>query len=89
MLIAFFQLTSPLPVILIEAVRIAVLLSPGETGHLKDRLVGVTEYEAEILRRYERTGRVPGGKDFVTRIENLVGCVLNPQKPGPKPKRKR
>ena len=49
---------------------------------------GVTEYEADILRRHERTGRVLGEPAFLTRIETLIGRVLHRKKPGPKPKRK-
>jgi putative transposase len=42
----------------------------------------------EEFRRHERTGRPLGGKDFLGRLEDLLGRVLRPQKRGRKPKEK-
>ena len=41
------------------------------------------------LRRHEGTGRPLGGERFVKKLEALVGRILRPGKPGPKPKRKK
>ena len=45
---------------------------------------GLTEAEAGLLRRHERTGRPLGGESFVLRLEALLGRLLHPQKRGPK-----
>ena len=47
-------------------------------------LVAVPEGQAEMFRRYARTGRPLGGERFVTRIERLLGRVLRPHKRGPR-----
>ena len=44
------------------------------------------EEELRDLREHGRTGRPLGGSLFLDRLEGLVGRVLKPQKPGPKPK---
>jgi hypothetical protein len=46
----------------------------------------IPEEELRNLRAHSRTGRPLGSSAFLDRLENLVGRVLNPQKPGPKPK---
>ena len=45
-----------------------------------------TEEELRDLREHGRTGRPLGSSAFMDRLESLVGRVLKPQKPGPKPK---
>jgi len=50
---------------------------------------GLSEADAELLRRHERTGRPLGGDGFVARLEKALRRVLRPQKPGPKPGKKR
>ena len=40
--------------------------------------------ERELLHRHERTGRPMGTKSFVEKLEQTLGRVLQPQKPGPK-----
>ncbi len=42
--------------------------------------------ELRDLRAHGRTGRPLGSSAFLDRLERLVGRVLKPQKPGPKPK---
>ncbi len=46
----------------------------------------VPEEELRDLRAHGRTGRPLGSAKFLARLERLVGSVLTPQKPGPKPK---
>jgi len=41
------------------------------------------------LRRHSRTGRPLGDPALLDRLEALLGRTLRPQKPGPKPKRRR
>jgi len=43
--------------------------------------------ESESLRKHESTGRPLGGGAFVEDLERLLGRVLRPRAPGPKPKR--
>ena len=50
---------------------------------------GLSETDAELLRRHERTGRPLGGGTFVARLEKVLRRVLQPQAPGRKPKRAR
>ena len=38
------------------------------------------------IRRNARTGRPLGDETFLGRLEEMAGRVLEPQKPGPKPK---
>ena len=45
----------------------------------------VGEGELRALREHGRTGRPLGSSAFLDRLERLVGRVLRPQKPGPKP----
>jgi len=40
----------------------------------------------EAIRRQTTTGRPSGSKDFIARLEGLLGRILHPPKPGPKPK---
>ncbi len=40
--------------------------------------------ELDLLHRHERTGRPMGTKGFVETLEQILGRVLQPQKPGPK-----
>ena len=49
----------------------------------------IPEEELQDLRSHGRTGRPLGSPAFLDRLESLVGRVLKPQKPGPKPKRRR
>ncbi|MDD2463976.1 MAG: transposase [Desulfobulbus sp.] len=42
--------------------------------------------ELDLLRQHERTGRPLGDKGFVEALEQTLGRVLQPQKPGPKKK---
>jgi putative transposase len=42
--------------------------------------------QEELWRRHERTGRPLGEAAFLDRIEDLLGQVVRPAKPGPKPK---
>jgi putative transposase len=44
---------------------------------------------ADELRRHERTGRPLGAERCTRRLEKKLARVLRPQKPGPKPSRKR
>jgi len=46
----------------------------------------VPEEELRDLREHGRTGRPLGNSVFLDRLERLVGRILRPQKPGPKPK---
>lgn len=46
----------------------------------------IGEEELRDLREHDHTGRPLGSSAFLDRLENLVGRVLKPQKPGPKPK---
>jgi len=38
------------------------------------------------IRRHARTGRPLGDEAFLGRLEEMLGRVLKPQKPGPKPR---
>jgi putative transposase len=42
------------------------------------------DQDLETMRRHERTGRPLGSQDFVRLIEDTVGRMLRPRKPGPK-----
>jgi len=42
----------------------------------------------EAMHRPEATGRPPGGRSFVEKVEALLGRTLPPRKPGPNPKAK-
>ncbi|KAA6186723.1 transposase [Thiohalocapsa marina] len=44
------------------------------------------EEDPEQFHRHSRTGRPLGSNAFVTDVENRLGRVLRPQKPGPKPR---
>jgi putative transposase len=49
---------------------------------------GLTEHEAVLIRRHERTGRPLGEEGFVSRLESMLGRVFHPLKPGRKRKEK-
>ena len=52
-------------------------------------LLGATAEDfPEAMHRHEATGRPPGGRSFVQKLEALLGRTLLPRKPGPKPKAK-
>jgi REP-associated tyrosine transposase len=38
----------------------------------------------ELMRKHERTGRPMGKATFVENLEQTMGRILRPQKPGPK-----
>jgi putative transposase len=40
--------------------------------------------ELESIRRHTRTGRPLGGDDFIAALEDRLGRILRPRKPGPK-----
>jgi putative transposase len=42
--------------------------------------------DLDLLHRHERTGRPMGAHGFVETLEQTLGRVLQPQKPGPKKK---
>lgn len=66
-------------------VKVAPLLAM--VGDWKAFLRSATsEEELRELRAHGRTGRPLGSSTFLDRLESLVGRVLKPQKPGPKPK---
>jgi putative transposase len=46
----------------------------------------IAEEELRDLREHGRTGRPLGSSAFLDRLEGMVGRILKPQKPGPKPK---
>ena len=43
-----------------------------------------SEEELDLFHRHERTGRPLGAQGFVETLEQILGRVLQPQKPGPK-----
>lgn len=45
---------------------------------------GISAQETAQIRRHERTGRPLGEAAFVSGLEQTLGKVLHPQKPGPK-----
>jgi REP-associated tyrosine transposase len=47
---------------------------------------GISEQEAEMMRRHERTGRPLGQEGFISKLETTLGRILRPQKPGRKKK---
>ena len=59
-------------------------LAPNWRVFLKE---GLTEEDADRIRRAERTGRPLGSDAFIKRLEKKTGRVLKKRKPGPKPKR--
>jgi putative transposase len=42
--------------------------------------------ELKILQQHERTGRPLGSGSFVEEMEQKIGRILRPQRPGPKKK---
>ena len=64
-------------------VRVAPLLERfGDWGEFLAG--GMTEEEAGLLRRHERTGRPLGGESFLLSLEALLGRLLHSHKRGPK-----
>jgi putative transposase len=49
----------------------------------------LTVEDAELLRRHERTGRTLGEAVFLERVEEMLGRVVRPARPGRKRKRQR
>ena len=47
-------------------------------------LMGVSKEEIERIRRHEKTGRPLGDDGFVGRLEEVLGRILQRQKPGRK-----
>ncbi|MFW5909048.1 MAG: transposase, partial [Desulfosalsimonas sp.] len=47
---------------------------------------GLLPEESENIRLHERTGRPLGSTSFVSRLEQMLGKNLNPQKRGRKPR---
>ncbi len=43
-----------------------------------------SEEELDVLHRHENTGRPLGSEAFTEQLEDQLGRVLQPQKPGPK-----
>ena len=52
----------------------------------KDFLRLSSDEELKILKRHESTGHPLGSESFVGKMEQTLGRVLRPQKPGPKKK---
>jgi putative transposase len=48
-----------------------------------------SQLELQALRQHERTGRPLGTESFLRSLESLIGRLLFPKKPGPKPKDER
>ena len=46
----------------------------------------IREEELRDIRRHGRSGRPLGDETFLSRLEEMVGRALRPQKRGPKPK---
>jgi putative transposase len=65
-----------------QLVKVEPLLSM--IGNWKDFLSLPTEEEIAMFRKHERTGRPLGQSAFVEGLEEHLGRVLFPQKPGPK-----
>ncbi len=65
-----------------ELVKVAPLL--GLVPEWEDFLSLSSEDELDRLHRHERTGRPLGNQAFVETLEQTLGRVLHPQKPGPK-----
>ncbi len=55
----------------------------------KDFLRLSSDEEVKKLKRHEKSGRPMGNDGFVDKMEQTLGRVLRPQKPGPKKKRDR
>ncbi len=47
-----------------------------------------TEEELKVLQLHERTGRPLGSAGFIEKMEQSLGRILRPRKPGPKKKKK-
>ncbi|OQZ01863.1 MAG: hypothetical protein B6D35_02165 [Candidatus Brocadia sp. UTAMX2] len=63
--------------------HVALLLEmSGEWSDFLSR--GLSDEEVKEFRCHERTGRPLGTNRFITRLENILGRMLNKQKPGPK-----
>ncbi|MCL5279948.1 MAG: hypothetical protein M1376_08595 [Planctomycetes bacterium] len=46
------------------------------------------EFQEELWRRHERTGRPLGAPAFLDRVERRLGRVVRPARPGRKPKQR-
>lgn len=46
------------------------------------------EEATETVRKKTRTGRPCGSMEFMKRLESILGRIVSPQKPGPKPKKR-
>ncbi len=46
-----------------------------------------SEQDAKMLQQHDRTGRPLGSDGFLTRVENSIGRLLKPKRPGRKPKK--
>ena len=58
-----------------------------ETIHNWDDFLGLSSDEdLQKLKRHENTGRPLGNDNFVKKVEQTLGRVLRPQKPGPRKK---
>ena len=49
-------------------------------------MAGVETEAVDKLRPHKRTGSGLGSDGFVAGLERMLGRILRPQKPGPKPK---
>ena len=67
-----------------DLVKVAPLL--GMVSDWKNFLTLSSAEELDILNRHERTGRPLGTSSFVATLEQALGRILQPQKPGPKKK---
>ena len=54
------------------------------------KFLKMTEYKetTALFQKHERTGRPLGSAKFLEKLENLLGRILKPQKPGKKTKKK-
>jgi putative transposase len=59
---------------------------PDMISNWKEFLRLSTGDELKILQQHERTGRPLGSGSFVEEIEQKIGRILRPQRPGPKKK---
>lgn len=50
-------------------------------------MAGLDEKDFSLIRMHENTGRPLGAKCFSEKIENLLGRIVSPRRPGRKPKK--
>jgi putative transposase len=67
-------------------VKVKTLLEMVSTSWKQFLSTGAREYEIDILKKHERTGRPLGEDGFVETLETLLNRKLKCQKPGPKKK---